>query len=451
MIANRLRKSILLAAIQGKLTEQNSASENTLKEFSKDTYFYSSIKIQDKPFCIPENWAWAKISTLIKLGNGEKMKDTEHKYLDVKFLRGKSDKEIKNEGRYIKTGTKIILVDGENSGEVFYVSEEGYMGSTFRTLELKYDNIWEYLKVFLDLHRDTFRNSKIGSAIPHLNKQLFNNLLVPLPPFNEQQRIINKLETLLPLIDSLKKHEQDLNDLIKHFPESMKASILAAAIQGKITDQLMEDGNSIDLYKKIKEEKSKSSKIKVNKASLINEESPFKIPDNWLWTTLDDISIRITSGGTPSRTNPRFWHNGTIPWLKIKDINSKYIEKAEEFITEEALQESSAKFFPKGTILYTIFATIGDCGILNFDSCTNQAIAGITLVDKLVSKEYIYYVLLSSKTSMMSKSRGMAQFNINQEILKKLQIPLPPLKEQERIVKKLNEILPIFEKIDYKL
>jgi len=199
----KMKLSTLQAAIQGKISHQITDKENTLLEFSKENDFYPTNAIEDIPFDIPENWAWAKMSTLIKLGNGTKMSDMDYKYLDVKFLRGKSNEEFRSTGRYIKSGTKIILVDGENSGEVFIAPEDGYMGSTFRTLELKYDHIWEYLKLFLDLHKSTFRNNKTGSAIPHLNKQLFNNLLVPIPPFGEQQRIIEKLYEILPIVEKI--------------------------------------------------------------------------------------------------------------------------------------------------------------------------------------------------------------------------------------------------------
>ena len=100
----------------------------------------------------------------------------------------------------------------------------------------------------------------------------------------------------------------------------------------------------------------------------------------------------IVSGGTPSRSRMEFWNNGDIPWIKIGNLNGKYVEKADEYITKVGLENSAAKVLPKGTILYTIFATLGETAILSIDACTNQAIAGICIKDNLqVSTDYIYY------------------------------------------------------------
>ena len=107
----------------------------------------------------------------------------------------------------------------------------------------------------------------------------------------------------------------------------------------------------------------------------------------------------IVSGGTPSRTKTEFWNNGTIPWVKIGDIKEKYINETDEFITKEGLDGSSTKMLPAGTILYTIFATLGEVGILEIAACTNQAIAGIMINDiKQLNTDYLYYYLKSKKT-----------------------------------------------------
>ncbi len=150
----------------------------------------------------------------------------------------------------------------------------------------------------------------------------------------------------------------------------------------------------------------------------------------------------ITAGGTPERSNARYWANGTIPWLKISDITSsnKYVKSCAEFITEEGMNNSSAKYMPKGTILYTIFASIGEVGILDFDSTCNQAIAGISLYDLRLTN-YIYYYLVNLQSFMKSISQGCAQMNINQKILKSTLVPLPPLQEQSRIIDKLERVI----------
>lgn len=160
---------------------------------------------------------------------------------------------------------------------------------------------------------------------------------------------------------------------------------------------------------------------------------------------LGDV-CEIQSGGTPARSNLSYWEGGTIPWVKISDIKGEYLQITEEFITEEGLQNSSAKIFPKGTILYTIFATLGETCILDIDAATNQAIAGITIKSDNVYREYLYYYLVSLKSAVNRLGRGVAQNNINMGILRNLPIPLPPLDEQRKIAAVLDKVSDLIAK-----
>ena len=148
----------------------------------------------------------------------------------------------------------------------------------------------------------------------------------------------------------------------------------------------------------------------------------------------------IQSGGTPSRSKPEFWVEGNIPWVKIKDINSKYVDKVEEHITELGLQCSSAKLFSRETILYTIFATIGEVAILDIDAATNQAIAGLYLKSEKVLKDYLYYFLISIKNRVKNDSRGVAQNNINLTYLKNIEVPIVEIAHQQEICDNLSTI-----------
>ena len=159
---------------------------------------------------------------------------------------------------------------------------------------------------------------------------------------------------------------------------------------------------------------------------------------------LGDIA-KISSGGTPSRNKRENWENGDIPWIKIKDLKSKYINSSEENITKYALKNSTTKLYKKGTILYTIFATIGEVAILNIDATTNQAIAGIEINEKVINRDYLFYYLNSIKPKMVKKSRGVAQNNINLKILKNLEIKLVELSEQEKIANKLGKVREIID------
>lgn len=149
----------------------------------------------------------------------------------------------------------------------------------------------------------------------------------------------------------------------------------------------------------------------------------------------------VVSGGTPSRTKREFWHNGIIPWIKIGNIKGKYVREADEYITQAGLDGSSAKMLSSGTILYTIFATLGEVGILGMDACTNQAIAGIMVKDHSeVLTDYLYYYLKSKKPYVNELGRGVAQNNINMSILRSFEVPLPNLLSQQRIVEVLDRV-----------
>ena len=252
--------------------------------------------------------------------------------------------------------------------------------------------------------------------------------------------------------------------------EQLRKSILQLAIQGKLVPQDPADEPASVLLERIRAEKQrliKEGKIKKDKGDSvifkgddncyyekcgseiknIADEFPFEIPDSWCWVRLSNIA-NISAGGTPDRGNPNYW-GGSIPWLKISDITSakKYVNSCTEFITDEGINNSSAKILPVGTILYTIFATIGEVGILNFNAACNQAIAGIqTYINSIDS--YLYYYLVNLQDFMKSLSKGCAQFNINQKILKSALVPIPPLAEQQRIVSEIEKIEPLLAEYD---
>ena len=233
-------------------------------------------------------------------------------------------------------------------------------------------------------------------------------------------------------------------------PQALKNSILQLAIQGKLVEQRPEEGTGKDLFQQIQEEKRelvKAGKIKKEKPLLeiTEDEIPFDIPENWIWARFGDICT-IDAGGTPDRNTTEYW-DGNIPWVKIGDIRGKYVTTTSECISQKGLDNSSAKIFPAGTLLYTIFATIGTVGILSIDAATNQAIAGITLLSG-VDTDYMYHVSVGLKYLLVAQAHGMAQMNINQKILKSTPIPLPPLAEQKRIVAKIEELLPLIDRYE---
>lgn len=166
---------------------------------------------------MPNGWEYIRLATVCWLGDTKKSVGEKLPYLDAKTLRMKNDLTYLTEGKIVDIGTKVILVDGENSGEVFDVPFKGYMGSTFKILGVSSQFNLQYLNIILDFYKDIFRGNKIGAAIPHLNKTLFKSLIIGLPSVMEQQRIVEKLKQYEPLLaeyDELEKQATKLD----HYP-----------------------------------------------------------------------------------------------------------------------------------------------------------------------------------------------------------------------------------------
>lgn len=217
-LPEKLKKSVLQEAITGKLVPQDPNDEpasvllNRIREEKKRLVKEGKLKKKDLeetpiseneiPFDIPESWRIAKLSLITSLIDGEK-REGNSVCLDAKFLRGKSTGGILSKGKYVKQGDNIILVDGENSGEVFTVPCDGYMGSTFKQLWTSESVYLPYVLYFIKYYKDILRNSKKGAAIPHLNKEIFYNLVIGIPPLAEQKRIVAKIEEAFKAIDAL--------------------------------------------------------------------------------------------------------------------------------------------------------------------------------------------------------------------------------------------------------
>ena len=157
------------------------------------------------------------------------------------------------------------------------------------------------------------------------------------------------------------------------------------------------------------------------------------------------------AGGTPLKSKIEYWKGGNIPWIKISDLKEKYVKFSDEKITKKGLEKSSAKILKKGTILYTIFASVGKVAILDIEATTNQAIVGINLKkDIFINRNFLYYFLCSIENNIKNKARGVAQNNINISILKNINIPIFSLSLQQNIVKILSKIENLLEHLKQK-
>ncbi|HED7359147.1 TPA: restriction endonuclease subunit S [Campylobacter coli] len=275
-------------------------------------------------------------------------------------------------------------------------------------LKPKVKIISDYLVYFLNSYfiEGWINDNKVGGGThtAKLNLNILEKCPIALPPLKEQERIVGILDESFAKIDeSIKILEQDLLNL----------------------DELMQSA----LQKAFNPLKD-------------NAKENYKLPQGWEWKSLGEIA-NTSSGGTPSRNKKEYWENGNIKWLKSGELNDGYIDFIEENITEEAIKNSSAKIFQKGTLLIAMYgATAGKLGILNLDSTTNQAICAFLHKDKNIKflEKFLFYFLFFLRDKIIKDSFGGAQPNINQTYIKNLQIPLPPIKEQEQITSHLDEL-----------
>ena len=443
MNTKHLKTRILDLALQGKLVE-NSRIPNDLNSRIPTDF--------NPPFKIPNSWAWVKLGDL-----GEYKKGPFGSSLTKSMFVPKSENSIKvyeqknaiqknfelgdyfitkeyflekMQGFIVKPNDIIISCAG-TIGEVYRIPKkapQGIINQALMRVRLNDLTIFEWFIVAFNFVITANSHQAKGTAIKNIPPfYILKSLYIPLPPLDEQERIVKKIDELFSQIDILDKHKESLLKNIKH----TKTRILDLALQGKLVE---------------------NSRIPTDLKSRIPSDfnPPFEIPNSWAWVKLGDI-CEISSGGTPSRNEAEFWENGTIPWLKIADIKDDYVNSSSEFITQKGLENSSAKIFKKGTLLFTIFATLGEVAILNIDASTNQAIVGLTPKKDNYITKFIFFALKNIKNSVNLIGRGATQKNINQTILKNFYIPLPPLDEQERIVKKIDELFEILEVIENSL
>ncbi|WP_110522234.1 restriction endonuclease subunit S [Helicobacter cinaedi] len=208
----RIEKSLLKLALEGslsKLYRRSSPIKSQIQMLKKELTKCKEItplNSTEAPFTIPNSWAWVKLGDICEIISGEiiDLQEENLPLLDVKYLRSKGDKKLANSGNFANANDRLILMDGENSGEIFITKEKGFLGSTLKKLEFSSLSQVEFMDFMLLCYKDFFKGNKKGAAIPHLDRKLFANLLIPLPPLQEQNEITQTLDTLFTLKKGLR-------------------------------------------------------------------------------------------------------------------------------------------------------------------------------------------------------------------------------------------------------
>lgn len=436
------------------------------------------------PFDIPDSWRWAKIKMLYQTSSGGtpdrghpeyyggdilwvKVGDLVSMYIDV------TEETISKRGlecssaKVFPRGTILVAMYCNDAiGRAGIISKPMATNQAICGLYANELLSAGYIYYAILANNDVLQEQSAGGAQKNINQKIINDLLLPLPPLAEQERIVAKIEELMPWVEQYGKAQSELDQLNNSIQGRLRKSVLQYAIEGKLVPQQAEDASAEELLAEIQAEKQRlyaAGKLKkkdlahstifraedgkcyeqVGKTiTCIDEEIPFDLPESWRWVRIKTL-YQTSSGGTPDRGHPEYYAGG-IPWVKVGDLTDVEISTTEETISSRGLDSSSAKLFPQGTILIAMYCNdaIGRSCIISKPMTTNQAICGL-YPNELLCTRYIYYAVLANKTVLQEQSAGGAQKNINQKIINELLLPLPPLAEQQRIVSKLEEVLGV--------
>ncbi|WP_029199988.1 restriction endonuclease subunit S [Oribacterium sp. NK2B42] len=474
MTPEQLKASILHFAIQGKLVKQR-AEEGTAEELYqqiqdekqklikegkiKKEKPLAEITEDEIPFDIPESWRFCRLGECIDLLSGQDLPS--NRYNDKKegivYLTGASNIDDNGQiiiNRWTTTPTSIatqgnlLLTCKGTIGKTCILNiPEAHIARQIMAITEILVSI-EYLRYFIEISISNLQ-SKAKSMIPGIDRDTVRGLIFPLPPLEEQHRIVAKIEELLPYVDRYAEAYNKFEKFNAKFPEDMKKSILQYAIQGKLVEQRPEEGTAEELYQQIQDEKQrliKEGKIKKEKplAEITVDEIPFDIPESWKWVRVCSVGVTQT-GNTPKKSHPEYFGN-YIPFLGPGDIQNGNVNYDNQGLSEEG--KEYGRVTPSDSVLQVcIGGSIGKCALVDREVTFNQQINSIYPL--ISDSKYVYYVLDSYyfKDYMKENSGGTATPIINRGLWDAIVIPLPPLEEQHRIVAKIEELLPFCERL----
>ena len=429
------------------------------------------------PFEIPESWEWCRLGTAminrdserIPLSVAEREKlDKVYDYYGASGVIDKVDKYLFN--------TPLLLIgeDGANlllrSKPIAFIAKGKYwVNNHAHVLDTVGGLSMEYICTYINAIN--LSPYVTGTAQPKMNQEKMNSILVPIPPIEEQHRIVDKIEELLPYIEQYEQAETKLAKLNADFPEALKKSILQEAVQGKLVPQNPDDEPASVLLERIRAEKQaliKAGKIKKSKHEstivtldkipyeisdgkehCIAHEVPFEIPDTWEWVRLGDILLKLTDG---THSTPKYTING-ISFISVKNVSSGKLDFSNcKHISEKEHNELYEKCNPEfGDILLTKVGTTGIPVIVD----TNEqfslfvSVALLKFNQEKIYNKYLLHMINSPLVQIQSarNTKGVGNKNWVMRDISNTLIVLPPLAEQYRIVAKIEELMPIINRI----
>ena len=477
-LAEDLKKAVLQAAMQGKLTKQletDSSVDELLKKIADEKAKNNQVwKAKKQPPIdviletidaneIPENWKWVKLSQIAHSYIGLTYSPSNVSSSGTIVLRssniqnGKMDyKDIVKvemdipENKMCKKGDILVCArNGSKSlvGKAAIIDADGMSFGAFMAIIKSPCNEFLYHYLSSPYFKKQMALDSSTVTVNQITQDMLFNACVPLPPIEEQQRIVEKLNQILPLIDEYGKEEDELIALCQNFPEEMKKSVLQSAMQGKLTEQLETDSSVDELLKKIADEKAKNNQVwKAKKQPpidvILETIDANEIPENWKWVKLSQIAHSYI-GLTYSPSNVS--SSGTIV-LRSSNIQNGKMDYKDIVKVEMDIPEN--KMCKKGDILVCARngskSLVGKAAIIDADGMSFGAFMAII---KSPCNEFLYHYLSSPyfKKQMALDSSTVTVNQITQDMLFNACVPLPPIEEQQRIVEKLNTILPIID------
>ena len=460
-LADNLRRALLQAAVEGRLTERSSedgSAQDLLDQIQaekaarvkagslKKAKPLPAIGDDEKPFEIPENWVWVRLGEIVINRDAERIplskadREKREKIFDYYGASGVIDKV---DNYLFDEPLLLVGEDGANlitrSEPIAFIATGKYWVNNHAHVLQPLINT-EYLMYYInaiDLYPYV-----TGTAQPKMNQEKMNAILVSVPPLAEQSRIVAKLDALLAETDALKTQETALQAEQNAFPKKLRAALLQAAVQGELNERTDEDAR--DLLAAIQTEKTalqKNGKLKKDKplAAINEEEIPFAIPENWVWVRLGEIGD-IQTGTTPSKSE-KDNYGEDFPFFKPADLaQGKNITQPSEFLSIKG--KSKARIARRDSLLINGIGNIGKLGVVRMDGAFNQQMHSFTPY-KNIELELVYFFLQSPclREAMFLESSQTTVPILNKNNFSAIYFPFPPLTEQQQIVAKLEALL----------